>query len=256
MGMARTVLHFPTDALIRGPRAASARARISRPRKTWRLGPLGFAYAAALADVVAILLAAMVTVALHGLMTVGAVTGLPTGLTVGLVVAVLVTLVGVHNRGYAPQNYLSLSGQVSRAFGLWNSASLAALALGVATRAASDFPRASLAVFYVLGFVLHRRRATRSGPRREGVAASGDWRRRDARRSSASNRISTNFNPPARSATTAPNSSAPSRCARRKRSSPTIFRSRSPPSACIAPTTCSSPCPGRAPISSNPLWRR
>jgi Undecaprenyl-phosphate glucose phosphotransferase len=153
MGMARTVLHFPTDALSAALAPPKPARRVSRPRRTWRLGPLGFAYAAALADVLAILLASLVTVGLHGLMTVGAVTGLPTGLTVGLIVAVLVTLVGVHNRGYAPQNYFSLSGQVSRAFGLWNSATLAALALAVATRAASDFPRASLAVFYVLGFV-------------------------------------------------------------------------------------------------------
>jgi len=152
MGMARPLLHFPNDglsALIAPLRHTRA---LQRTRRTWRLGPLAFAYAAALADVVAILLAAVVTVALHGLMTVGAITGLSTGLSVGLVVAVLVTLVGVHNRGYAQQSYLSLSGQVSRAFGLWNSASLAALALGVATRAASDFPRAGLAVFYVLGF--------------------------------------------------------------------------------------------------------
>ncbi len=153
MEMARPLLHFPNDelsAVLAPPRPVRA---VQRNRRTWRLGPLGFAYAAALADVAAILLAALVTVSLHGAMTVGAVTGLSTGLTVGLVVAVLVTLVGIHNRGYAQQNYLLLSGQVSRAFGLWNSASLAALALAVATRAASDFPRAGLAVFYVLGFI-------------------------------------------------------------------------------------------------------
>ena len=75
MGMARPVLHFPSDGLSTDLRPYRPPRALPRSRRTWRLGPLGFAYAAALADILAILLAAIVTVSLHGLMTVGAITG-------------------------------------------------------------------------------------------------------------------------------------------------------------------------------------
>ena len=135
---------FPTSA-------PSSRGR--RARKAWKLGPLGFAYAAALADVLAIMAASVGAVVSQSLMNGEFIKGLPTGLTVGLLVAVLVVLVGVHKSGYAPQNYAEVPGQISRAFPLWNSTTLAALALGVATRAIADFPRSSLLVFYALGFL-------------------------------------------------------------------------------------------------------
>jgi Undecaprenyl-phosphate glucose phosphotransferase len=140
--MARSL--FPT---------APARLAVSAPRRArvWRLGPVAFSYFAALADVFAILAAAVATVLLRALFYGGSLRGLATGLDVGLIVAVLVVLVGLHNGGYAPAQYADRSGQLARTFPLWNLAALAALTLGVAARAIGDFPRADLAVFYFLG---------------------------------------------------------------------------------------------------------
>ncbi len=146
--MARTLPRFapppPAFAVARRLRAGAARPH-------WRLGPLGFSYGAALADGLAIVAAALATALLHMAVFGGPLEGLKTGFDVGLVVAVLVVLVGLHNGGYAPSHYADRSGQFARAFPLWNVTALAALALGVATRAIGEFPRGGLAVFYLLG---------------------------------------------------------------------------------------------------------
>jgi len=158
--MARSLLQFapePRVALESRPARAS---RTPRAAAGWRLGPLGFAYGAALADAVAIILAALATVALQTILFGGTWAGLKTGFDVGLIVAVLVVLAGFHNGGYEPARYTDRSGQFARAFPLWNLTALAALALGVATRAIGEFPRGGLAVFYLLGLaglVLTRR---------------------------------------------------------------------------------------------------
>jgi Undecaprenyl-phosphate glucose phosphotransferase len=60
-------------------------------------------------------------------------------------------LAGLHKGGYAPSRYAERPGQFARAFPLWNLTALAALALGVATRAIGEFPRFGLAMFYLLG---------------------------------------------------------------------------------------------------------
>jgi Undecaprenyl-phosphate glucose phosphotransferase len=132
----------------RRPRARS----VGKP-KAWRFGPLGFAYAAALADASAIITAALLTTLLRMPMFGGALKGLQTGVDIGLIVAVLVVLAGLHNGGYAPANYAEKSGQFTRAFPLWNLTALAALALGVAARAVGDYPRSGLGLFYALGLV-------------------------------------------------------------------------------------------------------
>jgi Undecaprenyl-phosphate glucose phosphotransferase len=141
-------LHRPFEI---APSPAVVRARPTKPN--WRLGPLAFSYAAALADVLAILIAALTSALLEGLAGGSFAKGLPTGLTVGILVAVLVVLVAVHKDAYSAPHYSTTSGQIARAFPLWNSTTLAALALGVATRSISDFPRAGLLLFYVLGFI-------------------------------------------------------------------------------------------------------
>jgi len=140
--------------LVTHPTLAVERARRSPARRAvgWRLGPLGFGYLAACVDMVAILISAIVTVALRVAFFHGGLAGLRTGFDVGVVVAVLVVLIGLHNGGYTAVKYADRAGQFARAFPLWNVGMLAALALGVAMREIEDFPRAGLALFYVVGF--------------------------------------------------------------------------------------------------------
>ena len=149
--MARSLLQF-AQSHQPAPIVARARAHPQRATKpNWRLGPLAFGYVAALADALAIVAAALATVLLRLAAFGGSWEGLRTGFDVGLIVAVLVVLAGLHKDGYAPSRYAERSGQFARAFPLWNLTALAALALGVATRAIGDFPRFGLAVFYLLG---------------------------------------------------------------------------------------------------------
>jgi Undecaprenyl-phosphate glucose phosphotransferase len=126
-------------------------ARARRRAKAWTLGPLGFAYAAAFADALAILAAALATSLVYIAALGGPWSGLATGFDIGLIVAVLVVLAELHKGGYAPARYADVCGQFARAFPLWNITALAALALGVAARAVGDYPRGGLALFYVLG---------------------------------------------------------------------------------------------------------
>jgi Undecaprenyl-phosphate glucose phosphotransferase len=155
--MARGHLQLVTPSTLAVTRARRPPARRAAG---WRLGPLGFGYLAACVDMAAILVSAVVTVAARAALFHGGLAGLRTGFDVGLVVAVLVVLIGLHNGSYATAKYVDRAGQFARAFPLWNVGMLAALALGVATRAIEDFPRAGLALFYVVGFaalVLGRR---------------------------------------------------------------------------------------------------
>ena len=144
--MARGHLQFVTHPNVAVTRAH--RARVAR----WQLGPLGFGYFAACIDMSAILVSAIVTVAVRAAVFHGGLAGLRTGFDVGLVVAVLVVLIGLHSGGYAAAKYADRAGQFARAFPLWNVGTLAALALGVATREIADFPRVGLGLFYVVGF--------------------------------------------------------------------------------------------------------
>jgi len=139
---------------------SAALARTARRARSWRLGPVAFGYFAALADLIAITAAGLATAALHIFLFRGPLRGLQTGLDVGILVAVLVVLAGLHKGGYVPARYADRSGQFARAFPLWNLTTLAALALGVATRDIAEFPRGGLTVFYLLGLaslVLTRR---------------------------------------------------------------------------------------------------
>jgi Undecaprenyl-phosphate glucose phosphotransferase len=133
--------------------------------KPWRLGPIGFAYLAALADAIAVLGAAATTALVRVALFDGSLRGLKTGLDVGLIVAVLVIIAELHNGGYTPTKYEDKSGQFARAFPLWNLTALAALALGVAARVVGDYPRGGLALFYVLGLagLVWTRRALAGG---------------------------------------------------------------------------------------------
>ena len=153
--MARSLNIFGPLSLVLPPAAPARRAR-----QSLRLGPLGFGYLAALADGIAIVAAALATTLLQLAAFGGSWQALQTGLSLGLTVAVLVALVGTHNGGYAPARYADKSGQFSRAFPIWNTSALAALALGLATRVIDDLPRLWLAAFYLIGLaalVLTRR---------------------------------------------------------------------------------------------------
>ncbi len=126
----------------------------SSARRRRKLGPAGFGCMAATADIIAIVVAAVISGAIDNLATVGAIRGVATATAVGLVVAMLIVLVSVQAGGYAQRNYFSMKGQASRVFGLWNWTFLAALAAGFATRAASDFPRGAIGIFYLSGLLL------------------------------------------------------------------------------------------------------
>ncbi len=147
------------------PALRRLRSRAARGAPKWRLGPVGFGYVAALADAAAIIVAGLTTALLRVVLFGGALEGLRTGFDVGLTVAVLVVLAELHKGGYAPARYADKSGQLARAFPLWNLTALGALALGVATRAVGDYPRGGLALFYLLGLtsLLLARRAVAAG---------------------------------------------------------------------------------------------
>ena len=141
----------------------SAAVPARRARRSWRLGPLGFGYLAALADVTAIVTAALATTTIRLPALGGSGHSLQTGFSLGLVVAVLVTLVGLHNGAYAPFRYAEASGQFARAFPVWNTSAVAALTLAVAARVVDDLPRLWLGAFYLVGLaglVLARRAMT------------------------------------------------------------------------------------------------
>jgi Undecaprenyl-phosphate glucose phosphotransferase len=157
--MARVQLQLVPDA---NAFAAAARRRPALRPARGRLGPFGFGCLAAFVDAAAIVTSAIASAALYGAAFGGGLAGMRTGFDVGLFVAVLVVFVGVHNGGYATTKYAEAAGQFSRAFPLWNVSVMAALAFGVATREIAEFPRAGLALFYVLGIValVFFRRAT------------------------------------------------------------------------------------------------
>ena len=145
--MAQTQLKFAAPPLA-VPVLRALRARRAPP---WRLGTVGFGYLAASADVASILAAGLATTLLRMAFFGAPLAGLLTGFDIGLTVAVLVVLAELHKGGYAPARYADKSGQFARALPLWNLTALAALALGVATRAVGDYPRGGLALFYLLG---------------------------------------------------------------------------------------------------------
>jgi len=135
------------------PVSRQARHGFSNAARSWRFGPLGFAYIAAVADAIAIVAAALAATLLRMAIFGGAWKGLQTGFDIGLIVAVLFVLAELHNGRYTPANYADRSGQFARAFPLWNLTALGALALGVAARAVGDYPRGGLALFYFLGLI-------------------------------------------------------------------------------------------------------
>jgi Undecaprenyl-phosphate glucose phosphotransferase len=143
--------HLLPHAIPRLPVSRQARGGVLRAARSWRFGPLGFAYVAALADVIAIVAAALAAALLRTAMFGPTWKGLQTGFDIGLIVAVLFVLAELHNGRYVPANYADRSGQFARAFPLWNLTALGALALGVAARAVSDYPRGGLALFFLLG---------------------------------------------------------------------------------------------------------
>ncbi len=78
----------------------------------------------------------------------------PTELAVqmGLFVALLFVLTSAVRGDYALVNYLRYSGHVRRSLGMWAVAVLCVLAGGYLTRVATDFSRATTALFFFVGF--------------------------------------------------------------------------------------------------------
>ena len=105
----------------------------------------------------------------------------PTELSVqmGLFVALLFVLTSAVRGDYVLVNYLRYSGHIHRSFGLWGTAVLCALAGGYLAKLATDFSRATTAIFFVTGFasVMAGRIALVAGMRRSARAGHAPVRR-------------------------------------------------------------------------------
>jgi Undecaprenyl-phosphate glucose phosphotransferase len=133
-------------------RTRSRQARQWPPSAIRALAPGGFAYLAALVDAIAIVGAAYVAKFLYDAVTHGLPNEIEMEPPAGVVVALLVVLSTAQRGDYDLARYTSRSGQVSRAFPVWNIAFLVVLALGFATKTTSEFSRGAGGVFYVAGF--------------------------------------------------------------------------------------------------------
>jgi Undecaprenyl-phosphate glucose phosphotransferase len=118
-----------------------------------QLAPIGFAYVGVLVDGVAIVSAAYISRSLYGLVTLGLLPDVEPVTSVGVLVAVLAALSTIQRSGYGLKHFTNTSGQISRAFSVWNFAFVGALALGFATKTSSDFSRGAVGVFYFAGLV-------------------------------------------------------------------------------------------------------
>ncbi len=131
-------------------RSAGARAKLVQVLRS--CAPVGFSYFAAGADALVIFAAAYCSAVFYRLATFGLMPNVESVAQVGAVVALIVVGSGLQRNEYDLQQYLRKSGQTERAFGVWNLAFMVVLTLGFATKQSSDFSRAAMAVFYLLGY--------------------------------------------------------------------------------------------------------
>ena len=141
--------------LKRGKRARASflsAPRIGR-RRTTRVARAVFATAAALADVATIVsIAVGVGVAYHGFFYhVNGIAEPAFGL--GLMMAALFVVFNILREEYTIGNYLTLAGHARRVMLTWNMTFVTALVFVFALKETSDFSRASIVLFYLLGLV-------------------------------------------------------------------------------------------------------
>jgi len=115
--------------------------------------PILFSYAAALADAVVIFAAAIAANVAYRAFSNGYMPPLQIVVLGGFAVAVMVIGTSAQRGEYDLQVYLRKSGQMTRAFGVWNLVFMVFLGLGFATKTTSEFSRASATIFYVVGYV-------------------------------------------------------------------------------------------------------
>jgi len=152
---ARRKIEFEPVAQPAPPAPARKRARPGgrAARAIETFAPIGFIHLGFLVDAGAIVGGAYVSRALYSLLTLGFLPVVEPVTSVGALVALLVVFSTLQRDGYDARVFQSASGQVSRAFSVWNFAFVGALALGFATKTTSDFSRGAVGVFYVSGFV-------------------------------------------------------------------------------------------------------
>jgi len=158
MSLAHTQLNELSPLGLPGRVVRAGRSRVSPLRMKLRgamrsLLPVGFAYFAAIADAVMILVTAYCANSVWGLLNFGYFPRAESVIPVGFAVAALVVGSCVQRSEYDLQFYLRKAGQTSRAFGVWNLVFFVALALGFATKTTSEFSRGAITVFYFLGYV-------------------------------------------------------------------------------------------------------
>jgi Undecaprenyl-phosphate glucose phosphotransferase len=133
--------------------ASRANARAASRKPTRALARTGFAYLAAGVDAAAIVFAAFASDWLYRVATLGLMPNVQAVTMVGVVVALLFVLSTAQRGEYDLKRYASRSGQVSRAFPVWNFAFVIALVVGFATKTTSEFSRGAAAAFYLAGFL-------------------------------------------------------------------------------------------------------
>ena len=140
-------------------RSETLKAPAAVPRYRTRIR-VGFSIAALLLDVTVILAAAFIAnygfnFAVHGTIHITA-----DNMALGVFAALLFAILNAAQYAYSVSNYLDLSGHAQRTFVQWNTAFIAAAALGFMMKAIEESSRGTFVVLYFVGlFALYAGRA-------------------------------------------------------------------------------------------------
>jgi Undecaprenyl-phosphate glucose phosphotransferase len=124
------------------------------PRKSATAARAAFGSLAFLADVLAVMSAAMLTGAVYHQLVYAQFDGANHYLALGLLVALIVSAPGLLAGQYAADRYLAQRGDLRGAFLSWNVAAMGALTLAFLTKTSADFSRGSAILFYIVGFAM------------------------------------------------------------------------------------------------------
>jgi Undecaprenyl-phosphate glucose phosphotransferase len=123
------------------------------PNKNTALLRGSFAVMAALADVCAITLTAVIIGNIYHALAYGLQGMTENFLQLGLFIALIFTLSNALRQEYSISRYLSFSGHGRRSLFLWNISFIGALASAFVTKTTAEWSRVSFVCFYILGFV-------------------------------------------------------------------------------------------------------
>jgi Undecaprenyl-phosphate glucose phosphotransferase len=135
-----------------GRRAGRSNWASAMPKKNTALLRGTFAFMAALADVCAITLSAILVGTVYHWIAYGIQGMTENFLQLGLFIALIFTVANVVRQEYAIARYLSFSGHGRRSLFVWNITFIGALASAFVTKTTADFSRVSFVAFYVFGF--------------------------------------------------------------------------------------------------------